>query len=88
MPYTSFLAYTKVELWDLTVCIAVNGKKFRSHTVSLTLVRQFPISNLSETNTHKHTHTDTHTDSDDYSLYIPEHKHYIIFELRHIGRYY
>ena len=36
----------------------------------------------------KHTHTDTHTDSDDYSLYIPEHKHYIIFELRHIGRYY
>ena len=23
-------ACTKVELWDLTVCIAVNGEKFRS----------------------------------------------------------
>ena len=26
----SFLACTKVELWDLTVCIAVNGEKFQS----------------------------------------------------------
>ena len=26
----SFLAYTKVELWDLTVCIAINGEKFHS----------------------------------------------------------
>ena len=43
---TSFLTCTKVDLWDLTVCIAVNGKTFRSHT--LTLVRQCPISNLSE----------------------------------------
>ena len=42
----SFLACTKVELWYLTVCIAVNGEKFRSGTV--TLVRQCPISNLSE----------------------------------------
>ena len=32
----SFLACTKVELWDLTVCIAVNGEKFRSHAVTLT----------------------------------------------------
>ena len=44
----SFLVCTKVELWDLTVCIAVNGEKFRSGTVTLTLVRQCPISNLSE----------------------------------------
>ena len=36
----SFLACTKVELWDLTVCIAVNGEKFQSHGVTLTLVRQ------------------------------------------------
>ena len=26
----SFLACTKVELWDLIVCIAVNGEKFQS----------------------------------------------------------
>ena len=44
----SFLVCTKVELWDLTVCIVVNGEKFRSGTVTLTLVRQCPISNLSE----------------------------------------
>ena len=25
----SFLACTKVELWDLKVCIAVNGKNFK-----------------------------------------------------------
>ena len=25
----SFLACTKVELWDLIVCIAVNGEKFQ-----------------------------------------------------------
>ena len=41
---------TKVELWDLTVCIVivVNGEKFQSHAVTLTLVRQCPVSNLSE----------------------------------------
>ena len=44
----SFLACTKVRLWELKVCIAVNGEKFQSHTVTLTLVRQCPISNLSE----------------------------------------
>ena len=44
----SFLACTKVKLWDLTVCIAVNGEKFQSHTVTLTFVRQCPISYLSK----------------------------------------
>ena len=44
----SFLACTKVELWDLTFCIALNGEKFCSGTVTLTLVRQCPMSNLSE----------------------------------------
>ena len=44
----SFLACTKVELWDLKVCIAVNGKKFQSRAVTLTFVQQIPISNLSE----------------------------------------
>ena len=38
MLIVSFLAYTKVELWDLTVCIAVNREKFQSGTVTLTLV--------------------------------------------------
>ena len=44
----SFLACTKVELWNLIVCIAVKGEKFQSHEMTLTLVRQCPISNLSE----------------------------------------
>ena len=44
----SFLACTKVKLWDLTVCIAVNGDKFQSRAVTLTLVRQSRTSNLSE----------------------------------------
>ena len=44
----SFLACTKVELWDLKVCIAVNGENFQSRAVILTLVRPCPISNLSE----------------------------------------
>ena len=48
MLYICFLACTKVELWDLTVCIVVNGEKFRSRTVTLTLVQQCPLSNLSE----------------------------------------
>ena len=41
-------ACTKVELWDLKVCIAVNGEKFQSRAMTLTLVRQCPVSNLSE----------------------------------------
>ena len=44
----SFLACTQVELWDLIVCIAVNGEKFQSRVMTLTLVRQCPILNLSE----------------------------------------
>ena len=32
----SFLACTKVELWDLTVCIAVNGEKLQSRTMTMT----------------------------------------------------
>ena len=39
---TSFLACTKVELWDLTVCIAINSEKFQSRTVTLTLVPTMP----------------------------------------------
>ena len=30
---------------DLTVCIVVNGEKFQSHMVNLTLIRQCPMSN-------------------------------------------
>ena len=37
----SFLACTKIELWDLIVCTVVNGETF--HAVILTLVRQCPI---------------------------------------------
>ena len=42
----SFLASTKVELWDLIVCIVENGEKFQSPTMTLTLNRQCPLSNL------------------------------------------
>ena len=31
MLHISFLACTKFEMWDPTVCIAVNGEKFQSH---------------------------------------------------------
>ena len=27
----SFLAFTKVELWEMIVCFVVNGEKFQSH---------------------------------------------------------
>ena len=53
----SFLACTKVELWDLTVCIAVNEEKIRSLAVTLTFIRQSPISNFSKIfsyTTHRH----------------------------------
>ena len=33
----SFLACTKVELWDLNVRIALNGEKFQSRAMTLTL---------------------------------------------------
>ena len=42
----SFLACSKVELWDLKLCITVNGEKFKSR--ALTLVQKCPISNLSK----------------------------------------
>ena len=42
----------KVELWGLTFCIAVNGEKLQCHAVILTLVRQCPISKLSESYFH------------------------------------
>ena len=32
----SFLACTKVDLWDQTVCSAVNVEKFQSHAMTLT----------------------------------------------------
>ena len=74
----SFLACTKVELWDLKVCIAANGEKFQSHSVTLTLVRQCPISNFSYTKNvfkfhvprsiffsyHGKIHMETHTHTD------------------------
>ena len=44
----SLLACTKVELWDLIVCIPVNGEKYQSRAVTLTLIQQCPLSNLSE----------------------------------------
>ena len=44
----SFLACTKVELWDLIVCIAVKGEKFQSCAMTLTLVLRCPISNISK----------------------------------------
>ena len=44
----NFLAWAKVELWDMTVCIMVNQEKIQSRAVTLTFVRQCPILNLSE----------------------------------------
>ena len=44
----SFLASTKVELQEMIVCIVVNGEKIQSPTMTLTLIRQCPSSNLSE----------------------------------------
>ena len=41
----SFLAHTKVELYVITICIAVNGK---NPAVTLTLIQQCPISNSSK----------------------------------------
>ena len=44
----NFLTCAKAEIWALTVCIVVNGEKFQSHTVTLTLIGQCPMSNSSE----------------------------------------
>ena len=40
--------HTQSQLPSLTVCIVVNGEKFQSHAMTLTLIRQCPMSNLSE----------------------------------------
>ena len=42
----SFLTCTKVELFDLIVCFAVNGEKFQSLAMTLTLAYQCPLSNF------------------------------------------
>ena len=44
----NFLTCAKAEIWALTVCILVNGEKFQSHAVILTLIGQCPMSNSSE----------------------------------------
>ena len=44
----SFLASKNIALWDLKVCIALNGEKLQSPAMTLTLVRQSPILNLFE----------------------------------------
>ena len=38
----------QAEIWALTVCIVVNGEKFQSHAVTLTLIGQCPMLNSSE----------------------------------------
>ena len=77
----SILACTKVELWDLIVCIAINGENFQSRAMTMTLVQRCPISKLSRdifiyfdyflsyyAKTQKHGSMETHTDSDKYSI--------------------
>ena len=69
----SFLAFTKVELWDLIICIAVNGEKFHNRAITLTLVSiDRLIFQLSHKNmeTWKHRNTETHTDADEYSIVL------------------
>ena len=44
----NFQSSGKAEIQDLTVCIVINGEKFRSATVNLTMVQQCRISNLSK----------------------------------------
>ena len=44
----NFLTCSKAKIYDLTVCIVVNGEKFQSHAMTLTLIGQCPMSNLSE----------------------------------------
>ena len=34
----SFLACTKVELWDLKICIAVNGENFKASVAMLKIL--------------------------------------------------
>ena len=44
----NILTCSKAEIKDLTVCIVVNGEKLQSHGVTLTLIGQWSMSNLSE----------------------------------------
>ena len=44
----NFLTCAQAEILDLTVCIVINGEKFHSHAVTLTLIAQCPMPNLSE----------------------------------------
>ena len=46
----NFQSSAKAEIWDLTVCIAVNGEKILSHAV--TLMGQCPMSDSSEIFSH------------------------------------
>ena len=41
----NFLTCAKAEIKDLTVCIVVNGEKFQSHAMTLTLIEQCLMSN-------------------------------------------
>ena len=72
---SSFLVCTKVELWDLTIFIAVNGEKIQSRTMTLTLelfshttmylnfmfLDHFLFELLCKTHTHRHGKTHTQT---------------------------
>ena len=42
----SSLACAKFELWDLTVCIVVNGEKVQCLAVTLTMISTMPNSEL------------------------------------------
>ena len=44
---TSFVRF-QAEILDLTVCIVVNGEKFQSHAVTLSLIGKCPMSNSSK----------------------------------------
>ena len=44
----NFLTCAKAEIKDLTVCIVVNGEKFQSQALTLTLIGHCPMSNSSE----------------------------------------
>ena len=81
----NFLTCAKAEIWALTVCIVVNGEKFQSHAVTLTLIVQCPMSNLSELfsyssgqlnhyffsyRVHRQTHRHTHRQTDGHEYSI------------------
>ena len=44
----NFLTCAKAEIYNFTVCIVVSGEKFQSHAMTLTLIRQCPMSNSSK----------------------------------------